>query len=87
VHWQSQAGTRLASRLGQRHVNHAALGVTPILLVRKAPRDERGLPLPYQLLGPTRCLRHEGERPISIVWRLVEEMPAALWRAAKATSA
>jgi hypothetical protein len=77
-HWESQATTHQSDARGQRHIDHVALGVTPLLFVRETGKDERGLALPYRFLGPVRCIHHEGERPIRVDWELDTPMPAAI---------
>ena len=41
---------------------------------------------PYMCLGPATCESHHGERPMSIVWRLLVPMTAELFRQAKLTT-
>ncbi len=81
--WQSQARTTLASSDGQRHVAHRELGVTPVLFVREQGKDARGLAVPYTYLGPCEHVSHEGERPITIRWRLAASMPERLYLSLK----
>ncbi|MCB9678222.1 MAG: DUF3427 domain-containing protein [Alphaproteobacteria bacterium] len=82
-HWQSQSGTRPQDVKGQRHVKHADEGITPLLFVREHKKDERNETVPYTFLGPVRCTRWEGERPMNIEWSLDVEMPAETLRIAK----
>lgn len=82
-HWQSQSGTRAADKKGQRHLRHVELGVTPLLFVRPARKDDRGETCPYTFLGPVRLQSWHGERPMNIEWELAREMPAALLREAR----
>jgi hypothetical protein len=86
-HWESQADTTTRSEQGQRHIRPEATGVTPMLLVRRRSKDERGLGEPYVLLGPAKYLRHEGERPIAVTWHLEVPMPATLLHEARAAVA
>ena len=44
---------------------------------------EGGLTRPYVFLGEAVYVSHEGERPMSILWRLKVPMPAALLREAQ----
>jgi len=74
-HWQSQSTTSIDSPTGQRYLHHAERGYTPLLFLRRSNEKRRGLTEPYCYLGPLRYLRHEGSRPISIVWRLQHPMP------------
>jgi hypothetical protein len=73
--WQSQARTTLASEDGQRHVAHRQRDVTPVLLVRERGKDARGLATPYCYLGPVEHVSHEGERPITLRWRMAVGLP------------
>lgn len=73
-HWQSQAATTVDSPTGRRHLNP---GVVPLLFVREVAKDERGLAVGYRFLGAVKLEEHRGERPISIVYRLLDgPMPA-----------
>ncbi len=74
-HWQSQSTSTVKGKRGQRHVDHAALGVTPLLFVRSDRENEVGT-APYLFLGPASCFEHHGERPINITWKLEYPMPA-----------
>jgi hypothetical protein len=52
-----------------------------LLFVRRRRKDERGLTLPYLLLGPCDLLDHNGERPMQIEWGLRTPMPAWFFQA------
>ena len=82
-HWQSQSGTRAQDVKGQRHVRHAEEAITPLLFVRERKKDDRNETVPYTFLGPVRCSKWEGERPMNIEWALDVEMPAETLRMAK----
>ena len=86
-HWESQNRTSTASTSGQRYVNHVAQGVRIILFVRVHTNDPRGEAAPYICLGPVRYVRHEGERPMRIVWALDHDMPAEVVEAGLLTVA
>jgi hypothetical protein len=75
-HWQSQAATTVDSPAGKRHLNPQ---VVPLLFVREVAKDERGLAVGYRFLGAVKLEEHRGERPISIVYSLVDgAMPAEI---------
>lgn len=76
-HWQSQSTTSETSKTGQRYINHRKLGSNVMLFVREH-RTEKGITSPYYCLGKANCVSHSGSRPMSIVWKLEEEMPAFL---------
>ena len=51
-HWQSQSRTRADSEDGLRHLQPADRGVTPLLFVREAKKDARGVTNAFRFLGP-----------------------------------
>lgn len=69
-HWQSQADTRQSDKTGRRHLRPAEERVTPLLFVRERKKDARGVTCAFRFLGAVTPERAEGERPISIEWRL-----------------
>ncbi len=82
-HWQSQSTTRAGTVKGRRHTEHEELGVTPLLFVRQNRKSEHGATAPYTFLGPLKYVSHEGERPMSITWRVLKRMPADFLRQAR----
>lgn len=82
-HWESQSVTSLGSPTGRRYVDGTS---TVVLFVRVAASNEFGT-APYTYLGPAHYMKHEGERPIAITWRLDEPMPAELFAASSAAVA
>ena len=74
IHWESQSATSLTSPTGQRYLNHEAMGTTVVLFARLRA-DDRSL----WCLGPATFVRHEGERPIAITWRLKHRLPVDLF--------
>ena len=79
-HWQSQSTTAADSPTGRRYQNHGALGYTPLLFVRETIRQIGGHAPPYAFLGPADYISHTGSKPMSIIWRLRNAMPAALMK-------
>lgn len=79
-HWQSQSTTSVDSPTGQRYINHARLGYTPLLFVREHKDLPGNRTSPYRYLGPATYVRHEGDRPISIIWQLKYPIPVRLHR-------
>lgn len=69
-HWQSQAATKQADRKGRRHITPMEEHVTPLLFVRERKKDARGVTCAFRFLGAVTPERVQGERPISIEWRL-----------------
>jgi len=78
-HWQSQSTTSAQSPTGQRYIQHADNGYCPLLFVREHKNARDGAP-PYAFLGPVRYVRHYGDKPMSIVWRMEHPLPARLLR-------
>lgn len=74
-HWQSQNRTSIKSPTGQRYIHHAALGNTVLLFARIEQEASDKRAEPFLFLGPATYVSHEGDRPISIVWRLHVPMP------------
>jgi hypothetical protein len=60
-------------------VSHEAEGSEVLLSVRQRRLDERGITMPYVFLGPVRYVRHQGGRPMQIVWELRAGMPPWLY--------
>jgi superfamily II DNA or RNA helicase/HKD family nuclease len=71
-HWESQNSTSPVSPVGRRYIDGSS---HVLLFARLRRRDDRGITMPYVLLGRARYLRHESERPMRIVWRLDHPMP------------
>jgi superfamily II DNA or RNA helicase len=80
-HWQSQSRTSVESETGKRYINHLRTGNRIVLFVRENKKQD-GVTAPYVYLGEVEYDRHEGNMPISFVWRLKEEMPAGMMRGA-----
>jgi len=74
-HWQSQSTTSEASETGQRYIHHAARGNHILLFVREFKRDALGA-APYTFLGEADYVSHTGSRPMNIVWKLRNAIPA-----------
>jgi superfamily II DNA or RNA helicase len=74
LHWESQAATRAESPTGRRYQHHAQQGSEITIFVRLHPNDRA-----FWFLGPATYVRHEGERPMAITWRLHVPMPGDLF--------
>jgi hypothetical protein len=77
-HWQSQNTTSVESPTGQRYIRHRELGYAPLLFVREHKKLPSGDTAPYVFLGSAQYDSHEGSRPMSIIWRLDNPMPARI---------
>ena len=75
IHWESQHADREGSAKIQRYIRHAAEGHRILLFARESPDWEFGT-RPYLFLGSAQYVSHQGERPVSFVWRLDEPLPA-----------
>ena len=76
MHWESQSVTRADSETGRRYQHHVKMGSSVLLFARERA-DERA----FWFLGPATYLRHEGERPMAITWRLRHALPGDLYAA------
>ena len=81
-HWESQSVTSVASKTGQRYLNHRANGSHVLLFTRPQKVSAFGTGAPYLFLGEADYVEHRGERPIAITWHLRTPMPAADFAAA-----
>ncbi|MFU8851503.1 DUF3427 domain-containing protein [Micromonospora sp. SL1-18] len=86
--WESQSTTASASATGQRYINHEKLGSTVHLFVRDTKVADRDLGVPaYLYAGPMTYQGHTGDRPMRIIWKLAQALPADMYAAARAIAA
>lgn len=78
-HWQSQSTTSAESPTGQRYIHHRREGGNILLFVREFRQDVCGA-APYTFLGTAQYVSHQGSRPMDILWRLDDEIPAKYLR-------
>jgi len=76
-HWQSQSTVTAKSPTAQRYINHQLTDQKIALFVREY-KTEHGYAAPFTFLGTCEYVDHSGEKPISFVWELKEEMPPGL---------
>ncbi|WP_195245171.1 DEAD/DEAH box helicase [Clostridium celatum] len=76
-HWQTQSKTSIQSATGQRYINHLKNGNKIALFVREHKARD-GLTSPFTYLGTCEYRSHSGNKPISFVWKLQEEIPASM---------
>lgn len=74
-HWQSQNATSEDTSVGKRYINNKSLNENILLFVREAKEDKFGS-LPFMFLGPADYVSHKGNKPMSIVWKLHNKIPA-----------
>ena len=79
-HWQSQSTTSATSPTGQRYIKHAEEGSQVLLFARefKYAANSTDEAEPYVFLGRASYVSHMGSRPMSIIWRLAEPLPASM---------
>ena len=76
-HWQSQSTTSEQSPTARRYIHHKEMGTRVLLFVREFKKDRiSGSAEAYTFLGTARYVRHEGEQPMNITWRLDAPIPA-----------
>lgn len=73
-HWQSQNSAGPDTAAGRRYVESHANGWQFQLFVRVRKAE------PYRACGPVALESVEGNRPLSITWRLLTPLPARLFR-------
>ncbi|NUO62607.1 MAG: DUF3427 domain-containing protein [Gemmatimonadaceae bacterium] len=76
IHWESQSTTRAGSPMGRRYQNHVAMG-HQILLFARLNADDRA----FYFLGPATYVKHVGELPMAVTWRLRHPLPGDLFQA------
>jgi superfamily II DNA or RNA helicase/HKD family nuclease len=74
IHWESQSTTPEASETGHRYQHHVARG-TSIMLFARENTDAKA----FWFLGPATYVRHEGELPMAVTWRLQHQLPGDLF--------
>lgn len=86
--WESQSTTSSASPTGQRYIHHEARGSSVHLFLREVKNADGDLGAPpYLYAGPMTYVRHTGERPMRIEWRLTHPLPADVYHAARLMAA
>lgn len=83
-HWQSQSTTSASSKTGKRYINHVKEGSMVLLFVREFKVDYiTGGAQAYTYLGRAQYVSHEGSRPMNIIWKLDEAIPAKFLKKTK----
>ncbi len=76
-HWQSQSTTSEQSATAQRYIHHKEMGTRVLLFVREFKKDRiSGGAEAYTYLGTANYVKHEGEKPMNITWKLDAPIPA-----------
>lgn len=74
-HWQTQNSAGPDTPVGRRYLESPGNGWQYQLFVREKPGD------PYRACGPLQLESCEGDRPMTVVWRLQIPLPARLFSA------
>ena len=75
-HWQSQNSVGPESKTGQRYIHQNEKGNIVLLFVREKKADNYRHTMSYTFLGTARYVRHEGSRPMTIIYKLDAPIPA-----------
>lgn len=74
-HWQSQNSTSPESKTGMRFINHREMNENILLFVREEKQDMYGT-VAYTYLGVADFVSTNGSKPMNIVWKLRNRIPA-----------
>ncbi|TYS17111.1 DUF3427 domain-containing protein [Rossellomorea vietnamensis] len=77
-HWETQSKVGEESPTGQRYIHHRQTGNKIALFVREYKKEKGSIPSPFVFLGTANYIKHSGNKPMSFVWELEEEMPSYL---------
>lgn len=82
--WESQNSAYSDAGAGARYINHRDRGSAVHLFFRetKEADGDLGAP-PYLYAGPATYVSHTGDRPMRILWKLDQELPADVFHAAR----
>lgn len=87
-HWQSQNATSETSKTGLRYQNHEKVKSHVLLFVREFNKEPNlNIAPAYVYFGPVSYVSHEGEKPMSITWKLKYPTPAKWVRKSNEISA
>ena len=76
--WQSQNQTARESTPGRSISDHLALGIEVVLFVRDRSKTKGGKASPFVYCGPIEFMDWSGDKPITVKWRLRQEVPERL---------
>ena len=77
-HWQSQNRTKQDSKHGRMIRDHLNMQIDIHLLIRNRKTLD-GKAAPFIYCGPVQFQSWQGEKPISVKWKLSEPVPPAMW--------
>ncbi len=78
--WKSQNRHTQASPTGQAIRNHQSTNTPVHLFIRPTKKTQAGRAAPFTYCGQTTFKQWEGEKPITIQWNLIHEVPSGIWR-------
>lgn len=73
--WQSQNQTRRESKAGGTIRDHKKLGIEVLLFIRQRSKTSNGKASPFVYCGSVDFVDWNGDKPITVNWRLREEVP------------
>lgn len=73
-HWQPQSRVSEDTKTAQRYIHHRTTGNRIALFIREY-KEKNSYTSSFVFLGEADYVRNEGNKPMSFVWRLREEMP------------
>lgn len=76
-HWETQSQVTQSGTTVQRYVTHISTGHLISLFVREYKKTG-AYTSPFVFLGNARYVSHEGNKPVSFVWKLDHEIPAQM---------
>ncbi len=76
--WQSQNQTSRASKPGESIRDHAKLGIEVMLFIRKQSKTRDGKASPFVYCGQVDFIRWDDDKPITVWWKLRNEVPGRL---------
>jgi hypothetical protein len=76
--WESQNRTAQSSKHGRSIYDHSNLGISVHLFVRERSKLPGGRGAPFTYCGPIEFVSWEGEKPVTVLWKLSEPIPEAL---------
>ena len=77
--WQSQNRNKRDSTMGRKIAGHREMGIRVHLFVR-ARAKVRGVVQPFTYCGELGFQRWEGDKPITVWWKMVDRVPESLLR-------
>jgi hypothetical protein len=82
-HWESQNATSSSSPTGRRYISQADSGSDVCIFVRAGKDGQVGAET-FKALGLADYVKHEGEKPIKIWWKLRTPMDLQIYKIAAA---